>query len=121
MRGVLTQQYGNLVQVEFLDPDTRGQLLHQLLEAAQRNGTLIRTDTGGGGHPTYWAPLATVEAAGFLAGRTALAAAAEPSEPPRAGRGASQAVWLAFLDEHQIPVPDRNASRSELIHLWDNR
>ena len=41
-------------------------------------------------------------------------------EPPRSGAGSGEDAWRAFLTEQNIDAPE-DASRADLIALWDNR
>lgn len=42
-------------------------------------------------------------------------------EPPRGGAGSSVDVWRAFLTEQKVENLPDDASRDELVELWDAR
>ena len=45
---------------------------------------------------------------------------ADPNEPPRGGLGSGVVQWQDHLDTYGVDRPDE-ATRDELIALWDDR
>lgn len=97
-------------------PEQTAEVARRLLDAAESADQVLTVTSGN--TTGFSVPDDVAERAGFGDGEPVAPPSTEPQEPPRAGRGSSEAAWQAFLTAKGIEFP-ADAERGALIALWD--
>ncbi|RDI32452.1 hypothetical protein DEU38_103185 [Rhodococcus sp. AG1013] len=92
------------------------EIARRLLDAAD-SADQVQTVTSGN-TTAFSVPDDVAERAGFGDREPVAPPSTEPQEPPRSGKGSSEAAWQAFLAAQGIEFPE-DAERGALIALWD--
>lgn len=98
--------------------DQTAEVARRLLDAAD-SADQVQTVTSGN-TTGFSVPDDVAERAGFGDGEpvAVLVPVADVQEPPRSGKGSSEAAWQEFLTAQDIQFP-AEADRGDLIALWD--